>query len=411
MADKGGLLARSEFPLYVVKSLDERHFLVAGGGGAAKTGIANAIEVYEVKLQDGKLQAVSICRHDTGSQAIMNGTNVYDGRHHHFAAGLDDECHVYSLKYKVISPKKKTADDGNLRKRKGDSSSESTQNSTGKQIMFDIDEIKSTKTDFNKDSSFQKVAQISPSRSFIATGGTDGYLRVWKFPGLEKMYEVHGHKNDIDDIDISPSGDKIVTVSRDHCACVWNSKDGSKITNLKWPLQSDEHRYRCCRYGLIEGNKDKFNLYTISIPNKRSAQKPLPCFITMWNSEKFAPKRMINAGTEVLSSLAVSDDGVYIAVGTISGSVAVYISFSLQKLYYKKEAHSIFVTGIEFMPSSEGAREVTGNQDFTLLSISADNTIRMHQVAARNSYSVLLIVFGALLIVLMIFVMLGEYGI
>lgn len=43
MAEKGGLLARSEFPLYVVKALDERHFLVAGGGGAAKTGIANAI--------------------------------------------------------------------------------------------------------------------------------------------------------------------------------------------------------------------------------------------------------------------------------------------------------------------------------------------------------------------------------
>lgn len=40
---KGGLLARSDFPLYVVKALDERHFLVAGGGGAAKTGIANAI--------------------------------------------------------------------------------------------------------------------------------------------------------------------------------------------------------------------------------------------------------------------------------------------------------------------------------------------------------------------------------
>lgn len=40
---KGGLLARSDFPLYAVKSLDERHFLVAGGGGAAKTGIANAI--------------------------------------------------------------------------------------------------------------------------------------------------------------------------------------------------------------------------------------------------------------------------------------------------------------------------------------------------------------------------------
>jgi hypothetical protein len=54
-----------------------------------------------------KAVAGSICRHDTGTQSIMNGCNVYDGRNHIFAAGLDDECHIYSLKYKVTSPEKK----------------------------------------------------------------------------------------------------------------------------------------------------------------------------------------------------------------------------------------------------------------------------------------------------------------
>lgn len=63
--------------------------------------------------------------------------------------------------------------------------------------------------------------------------------------------------------------------------------------------------FRLFRYGMVEGKKDKYNLYTISIPNKRSAQKPLPCYIMMWNSENFKPKRMVNAGTEVLSSLTV----------------------------------------------------------------------------------------------------------
>lgn len=50
-SEKGGLLARSDFPLYVVKSLDERHFLVAGGGGAAKTGVANAVVSSILKQQ------------------------------------------------------------------------------------------------------------------------------------------------------------------------------------------------------------------------------------------------------------------------------------------------------------------------------------------------------------------------
>lgn len=63
-------------------------------------------EVYEVKFLSDKAVAGSICRHDTGTKSIMNGCNVYDGRNHIFAAGLDDECHIYSLKYKVTSPEK-----------------------------------------------------------------------------------------------------------------------------------------------------------------------------------------------------------------------------------------------------------------------------------------------------------------
>jgi len=56
-----------------------------------------------------------------------------------------------------------------------------------------------------------------------------------------------------------------------------------------------------------------------------------------------------------------------------------------QKLYYVKEAHGIFVTGLEFLPVSENAREVTGSQDFSLLSISADNTVRIHQEPTRGT--------------------------
>jgi hypothetical protein len=64
--------------------------------------------------------------------------------------------------------------------------------------------------------------------------------------------------------------------------------------------------YACAgRYGLIEGKKDKYNLYTVSIPIKRSASKPSPCYITMWDKDSFTAVKQRNAGTEVLSALAV----------------------------------------------------------------------------------------------------------
>ena len=36
------LVDKTNFPIYAVNVLDENHFVVAGGGGASKTGIPNA---------------------------------------------------------------------------------------------------------------------------------------------------------------------------------------------------------------------------------------------------------------------------------------------------------------------------------------------------------------------------------
>lgn len=43
MAGKGVTLLQTDFPLYTIRSIGDRHFLAAGGGGQAKTGIGNAI--------------------------------------------------------------------------------------------------------------------------------------------------------------------------------------------------------------------------------------------------------------------------------------------------------------------------------------------------------------------------------
>jgi len=43
MAAKGVTLASTDFPLYTFRMVGDRHFLVAGGGGAAKTGVPNAM--------------------------------------------------------------------------------------------------------------------------------------------------------------------------------------------------------------------------------------------------------------------------------------------------------------------------------------------------------------------------------
>ena len=49
-----------------------------------------------------------------------------------------------------------------------------------KLVTFDVEKIKSVRTDFCDDGSFQKVVRFSPDGSILATGGADGQLRVWR---------------------------------------------------------------------------------------------------------------------------------------------------------------------------------------------------------------------------------------
>ncbi|WAR24632.1 PREB-like protein [Mya arenaria] len=365
--ERGSVIAKSNFPMYSVKSLDERHFLVAGGGGQAKTGVSNAIEIYELRGTETGYQASSVCAHDVGSQAPMNGATVYDGRNHLFAAGMDDELQNIGSSTEAVK-RKSTKEETN-----GGANIDSNQTKRC---------LRTVKTDFLSDGGFQKCVQFSPDRSIIATGGGDGHLRIWK----------------------------VVTISRGSSFSVWNVKDGKRHLDMEWPGKTGEHRFRACRFGVKAGSTEKgHTLYTINIPVKRSS-KPDPCFIAQWDGETYKPRLVVNAGTEVLSSMAVSRDGIYVGVGMITGSVAVYIAFSLQKLYYVKEAHSIFVTGLDFMPTSENAREVTGTQDFHLLSISADNTIRLHQEPTRASYSAFILIIGLMMAIAFLFWTMAQLG-
>lgn len=47
--------------------------------------------------------ATPVCRKDTGLKAIMNSSTFHDGRNHILAAGEDELCQTYSVKYKVVT--------------------------------------------------------------------------------------------------------------------------------------------------------------------------------------------------------------------------------------------------------------------------------------------------------------------
>lgn len=110
-----------------------------------------------------------------------------------------------------------------------------------------------------------------------------------------------------------------------------------------------------------------------------------------------------------LTTLPHSDSGTFLGLGTVTGSVAIHIAFSLQvswgrgvgqprwllnspspllspqRLYYVKEAHGIVVTDVAFVPESRPGRELLGGHEAALLSVAVDSRCKLHLLPTRRT--------------------------
>ncbi|KAM6893362.1 guanine nucleotide-exchange factor SEC12 [Xenentodon cancila] len=401
-------LYRAPFPLYAIK-MDPTTGLVitAGGGGASKTGIKNAIHFLDLQLVGEHQYSASLLHsHDTDTRATMNmavGNGV-------IAAGQDGTCCVMSFKLckdkggKFHQNDGNSVRQGNARHRAGKRSNlkvdggvasgdlAGTSNDTAHVIVTGVADVQS---DSNVQDPLQKVVRFSSDMSLLLTGGTDGHVRVWEFPSLSKKFDFKAHEGEIEDLDMSPGNKHLVTVGRDFACYVWS---GNQLAmGLNWqetmPQTAEQsYRYVACRFGRVEDQKDALRLYTVQIPHKRE-RKPPPCYITKWDGKSLLPMLTSSCGAEVISSLAVSDSGTFLGLGAVTGSVAIYIAFSLQKLYYVQESHGIVVTDLAFLPHSLKGKDIKGNNEIAMLSVAVDSRCQIHTVANQKHFPIWLVLF------------------
>ncbi|KAK9513157.1 hypothetical protein VZT92_026717 [Zoarces viviparus] len=410
-------LYRAPFPLYSIK-VDPKTGLVitAGGGGASKTGIKNAVHFLDLQLVGEHQYSASLLHsHDTDTRATMNmavGNGV-------IAAGQDGTCCL--MRFKHCSQKEEGKDaakdagnslqQGNARRRAGKGDKGGQDEAAGSGEMSDMKDetprisvtgLAEVLSDLNPKDPLQKVVRFSPDLSLLLTGGTDGHIRVWEFPSLKKKFDFKAHEGEIEDLDMSPGNKHLVSIGRDFSCSVWS---GSQLAmGLKWletmpQIAEKTYRYMACRFGKVEDQKDALRLYTVQIPHKRD-RKPPPCYLTKWNGKSFLPMLTASCGTEVISSLAVSDCGTFLGLGTVTGSVAIYIAFSLQKLYYVQESHGIVVTDLAFLPDSLKGKNIKGNNETAMLSVAVDSRCQVHTVPNRRSFSIWLVLFLCGLVVM-----------
>ncbi|XP_017786401.1 PREDICTED: prolactin regulatory element-binding protein [Nicrophorus vespilloides] len=413
--NKQGLLARVNFPLYTVQMLTSRHIMVGGGGGTAKTGVANGFEIYELSHDGEKFIVEEVIRHETGSSVVMNCAAFSDRKHSYIVAGQESHCQLYNVKKElVVNSTENIENEGTngVRHRRNSYKKESTsKNNNYKRLTFLIKSGDSVQTDFYKDEPIQRVVRICPSGKCMATGGTDGIVRLWNFPSLQLKHTLKAHKKEIDDIDFCPFGAYLVTIAKDGLAILWDYKTGKEKQKLSWKQpEGSKYLFKRCRFGPVEGEKNVSALYMLSNPT--GVAKKQKSYLQRWNPEDGSINR-VSAVDESISALAVRDDGRFVAIGTMfSGSICIYIAFSLQKVLHIPGAHSMFVTGLEFLPvSSEKEHTVTSISEASVISISVDNQVCVHSLPYRHSMPMWLAILIIVVVLFLTFVFCSYLGI
>jgi len=253
------------------------------------------------------------------------------------------------------------------------------------------------------------VVRVSLNGKFLAAGGDDGHLRVFSFPDLDNVHDFATHDKEIDDIDFNPDSSKICSISKDKRAIVWDVKKGKKHAELGWDSPNNiKYLYKRVKFGCVEGDIKKYKVYTISNPIGSSKA---PSFLHRWNTQSYTVEQAVSTLGNAYSALAVSDNGNFVATGTMSeGVVEIFTAFNLNRVKRVRNSHSTFITGLEFLPTTEQGAICRAFKEASVVSISVDHQVCIHHVPELATVSSLTAMLMVVLVLLATFILSSFLG-
>jgi len=411
------VIAQSSVPAYCIRSIGCRHFLVAGGGGAVKSGVKNEIELFlltydqftEFGKKLGQLKGRQTGVIETGIHANMNMDIIPLGPpetgKYLIAVGQDQFCTIYES-------------DGFCLKDEEDELEVPSKLSLNFQCVAKIvTDFKTPVSGTNSADSYQNCVRLYHSNNVLqmVTGGSDGSARIWSIGKISEEHSTINLRPDlevvtgeklIDSLDVSKCAKILSTITANETA-IWDLTTGTKVCVLQdLPQLGHDYKIRSLRF--LGFDKSGRNSIFIACYNKRvRTNSKEVSYLALWafsKQEKVCHLIKVKlACKEAISCLAVSECGNFTAIGTMAGSVAIFDTHNLDKpLLYVPQTHSSFVTAVDFLPKRSydtedlGRLSVKKQEDgqlarcflpgvcadsrCSILSLSVDQTIQLHEV-------------------------------
>jgi WD40 repeat protein len=212
----------------------------------------------------------------------------------------------------------------------------------------------------------QNTAVASKDGKLIATGGTDGVLKIWKTtdPKQAPRFSVQCRLGDefnkgqreVKELMFNEDGTRVLSCDGTGKARIWDTSNGKQLFELKYDRDSgnvrDPFQIRQAKF-LSNGN-------IVTAPSTQRAAS----YICVYDSlgKVLVDKRVAKSA---LRSIALSPSEDFLGVCMLDGSKLVFTLPDLRLLKNKKLAHDLPATGVGFVGDS------------TLVSGSGDRVINL----------------------------------
>ena len=276
-----------------------------------------------------------------------------------------------------------------------------------------------TKTEF-------KVAVFARGGSLLLLGDVDGTVHVLEWPGavLVRALKVTGDaaappgkpKGEINHISVNEDGSHALVVCESGPMTLWDIERGELLASLpSAELSTDTKRARG-RFrssAFFPGKHGHGVIVSFNDPNGGHLYKYLLPFVASTGDgngvgaakEKGGESRgwqkicHAKAQADPITAMALSSSGSLVATGSSEGDVAIFSAVDFSPMKRVKNAHMVFVTGLDFrtpkctvedesgedMPITTSPSGDTGVE--TLLSISADSAALVTVIDANRKRS------------------------
>ncbi|KAL4580472.1 hypothetical protein LXL04_016666 [Taraxacum kok-saghyz] len=307
-----------------------KYVVFSGGGGEGRSGIPNALIISLFHSPSNSLSDEPVNKFETGDE-LPYRMAVHPGGEG-VICSLPKSCRWYEwevskeedeLKVSLIESEK---------------------------VLYELEHIGQ-----------QLAVTFNHDGSLLAVGGEDGKLRAFKWPSMESLIDIPDAHSSVKNLDFSPDGKFLVSVGSGGPGRVWDTSSSTNKASL--PKENDEV------FGFCKFSHDTLNnefLYITAMRDRGGS-------ITKWNTttwKRISSKIVVK---DPISAFNVSDDGKFLAIGTIQGDIYI-LNGNMRVHTVIKKAHLGLVTALAFSQDSRG-----------LVSASLDASARVTLIKETNN--------------------------